>query len=39
MIFKEYRSGIFHNPTMDVDLGLNNMDKRRGGIHWYMMEG
>ena len=38
MIFKEKRSGIVHNFTMDVDPGYKYIEKFRGGVQWYMME-
>ena len=38
MIFKEKRSGIIHNFTMDVDPGYKYIEKFRGGVQWYMME-
>ena len=38
MIFKEKRSGIFLNFTMDVSPGYTHIEKFRGGVQWYMME-
>ena len=38
MIFREKRSGILHNFTMDVDPGYKYIKKFQGGIQWYMME-
>ena len=38
MIFKDKRSGIIHNFTMDVDPGYKDIEKFRGGIQWYIME-
>ena len=38
MTFKDKRSGIIHNFTMDVDPGYNYIKKFRGGVQWYMME-
>ena len=38
MIFKGKRSGIIHNFTKDVDPGQKNIEKFRGGKHWYVME-
>ena len=38
MIFKDKRSGIFHNFTMDVDPGNEYIEKFRGGVQWCMME-
>ena len=38
MIFKEKRTGIIHNFTMDVDPGYKYIKKFRGGVLWYMME-
>ena len=39
MIFKGKRSGIIHNFTMDVDPGYKYLEKFRGGVLYYMMEG
>ena len=38
MIFRGQRSTLFHNFTMDVDLGYKCIEKFRGGVQWYMME-
>ena len=38
MIFKEKRSGIILNFTMDVDPGDKFVEKFGGGVQWYMME-
>ena len=38
LIFKNKRSGIFHNFTMDVDPGYKYIEKFHGGVQWYMME-
>ena len=38
MIFKEKRSGIVHNFTMDVDPGYKYTENFRDGVQWYMME-
>ena len=38
MIFKGKRSGFIHNFTMDVNPGYKNIEKFRGGVHWYMMD-
>ena len=39
MIFRGRRSGIVHNFVMDVSPGYRYIEKFRGGIQWYMMEG
>ena len=39
MIFKGKRSTIIHNFTMDFDPGYKYIEKFRGGVQWYMMEG
>ena len=38
LIFKDKRSRIFHNFTMDVHPGYTFIEKFRGGVQWYMME-
>ena len=38
MIFRGERSGVFHNFTMDADLGYKYIEEIRGGVQWYMME-
>ena len=38
MIFKDKRSCIIHNFTMDVDPGYKYTEKFRGGIQWYMRD-
>ena len=38
MIFKDKRTGIIHNFTMDVDPGYKYNEKFRRGVQWYMME-
>ena len=38
MIFKGYRTGIHHNFTMCVDPSYKNLEKKRGGVQWFMME-
>ena len=38
MIFKEKRSGVIHNFTMDIVPGYKYIEKFRGGVQWYMME-
>ena len=38
MIFKEKRSGMIHNLTIDVDHGYKYIGKFRGGVQWYIME-
>ena len=38
MIFKGKRTGIFHNFTMDVDLGYEYIEKFYGGVQWYIMK-
>ena len=32
------RSGIIHTFTMDVNPGLNYIEKFRGGLEWHMIE-
>ena len=39
MIFRGKRSGIIHNFTLDVDPGYKYIDRFRGSVQWYMMEG
>ena len=39
IIFKDKRTGIFPNFTMNVDPGFNYTENFRGGIQWYMMSG
>ena len=36
MIFKDKRSRIFHNFTLDVDPGYKYIERFRGGVQWYM---
>ena len=38
MIFRGKRSGIIFNWSMDVNPGLKNIHKFRGGIQGYMVE-
>ena len=38
LIFKNRRSGIIRNFTMDVDPGYKYIEKFHGGVQWYMME-
>ena len=38
MIFREKRSGIIMNFTIDVDPGYKYIEKFHGGVQWYMME-
>ena len=39
LIFRGQRSRIFHNFSMDVDRGYKYIEKIRGGLQWYVMEG
>ena len=38
MIFKNKRSGILQNVTMDNDPGYNYFDKIKGEVQWHLME-
>ena len=38
MIYKQKRSGIFHNWTMTVNPGYKYVESFAAGITWYMME-
>ena len=38
MIYKQKRSGLFHNWTVTVNPGCNHVESFAGGITWYMME-
>ena len=37
MIFKQKRTGIIHNLTMNVNPGYKYVERFAGGISWYMM--
>ena len=38
LIFKDKRSGIIHNFTMDVKPGYIYIENIRGGVQWYIMD-
>ena len=38
MIFKENGSGVYHNFTLDVVPGYEDIERFRSGVEWYMME-